>query len=161
MYLSCAPHFQPEKTQQTDSQAWLNTNLSEQAWSFGGGVLWLSYSFFPSSFLSRHPWGRLPLWVIIGQCVHSLFLFNHPPPIVPSLSATGNYTSTFRPRMGRQGLLPHKDQKQAEGEEETDADRHVRRDTGSGPVYIWYLHWSQTTIWNRVVNRNRLMFNWY
>lgn len=35
MYLSCAPHFQPEKTQQPDSQAWLNTNPPERAESFG------------------------------------------------------------------------------------------------------------------------------
>lgn len=37
MYLSCAPHFQPEKTQQPDSQGWLNTNSPERAVSFGKG----------------------------------------------------------------------------------------------------------------------------
>lgn len=54
MYLSCAPHFQPEKTQQPNSQAWLNTNPPEKAESLSGG-LWLSYSFFPLRFcLSSH-----------------------------------------------------------------------------------------------------------
>lgn len=30
MYLSCAPHSQPEKTQKPDSRAWLNTNPPER-----------------------------------------------------------------------------------------------------------------------------------
>lgn len=49
MYLSCAPHFQPEKTQQPNSQAWLNTNSPERAESLRGG-LWFSHSFFPLRF---------------------------------------------------------------------------------------------------------------